>query len=39
MTLLEAVDECYIDMTGQIDEEHLREELFDLQMELYRVTD
>ena len=34
-----SVDECYIDMTGKIDEEHLREELFDLQMELYRVTD
>ena len=30
-----SVDECYIDMTGQIDEEHLREELFDLQMQLY----
>ena len=33
-----SIDECYIDMTGRIDEENLEDELFDLQMSLYRVT-
>jgi hypothetical protein len=33
-----SVDECYIDMTKEADRNHLYEYLFDLQMELYRVT-
>ncbi len=33
-----SIDECYIDVSGKIDDENAEEELFDLQMDIYKNT-
>lgn len=33
-----SIDECYLDVTGKIDDENAEEQLFDLQMDIYKNT-